>query len=195
MSKACPSSSTSARFPPYTFHFRHENTVTITLFGYFLFLHSNLDVISMGFCLSPRGKRDWIQLSLLPSLDWDRNIYLSQARSILGFTNHLQLFIIASQANNWAPTSLLPAFALFQLGSIGSQSAASSTFSETTKLEALHLSGPNCWSCLTIEPNIVQVVSQTDRQVSVLLPLMHFLYWLICLGFLLGASGSVSFLL
>ena len=57
-----------------------------------------------------------------------------------------------------------------------SQSAASSAFSETTKLEALRLSGPNCWSCSSSDPDLAHVVSQKDGQVCVLLPLAQ--YWL-----------------
>ena len=70
-----------------------------------------------------------------------------------------------------------------RLGSMSSnhsqpQSAASSTFSETTNLEALRLSGPNCWSCLNLDPELAHVVSQKDGQVCVLLPLTQFLHWL-----------------
>ena len=68
-----------------------------------------------------------------------------------------------------------------RLGSVSSQlqSAASSAFSEATKLQALHLSGPNCWACQNLDPDLAHVVSQKDGQVCVLLPLTQFLQWLI----------------
>lgn len=49
---------------------------------------------------------------------------------------------------------------------VSNQSGASSTFTDATKLEALRLSGPNCWGCLNSDPEFAHVVARKDHQVG-----------------------------
>lgn len=52
--------------------------------------------------------------------------------------------------------------------SLRSRNSGSTSFNEAVKLEASRLSGDQCWSCETIEPDYAHVIGQEDTEVCIL---------------------------